>query len=96
MIVACGSRVVAMPSVAAMHEHVQQRAGEKNQEGKQAEYMGLVFGNQVETRNGQKRYQDNVRPRAEPSLSVFAVVFVFHVCLLECVTCEATSLDACR
>jgi hypothetical protein len=72
MIVACGPRVVAMPSVAAMHEHVQQRAGEKNQEGKQAEYMGPVFGNEVEAGNGEKRYQDNVRPRVEPSLTVFA------------------------
>jgi hypothetical protein len=82
MIVACGRGVVAMPSVAAMHEYVQQRAGEQNQEWKQAEYMGLVFGNQVEARNGQKRYQDNVRPRVEPSLSVFALVIVFHACLL--------------
>ena len=95
MIVAAGRGVVAVPSVAAMHEHVQQRAGEQNQEGKQAEYMGLVFGNQVKTRNGQKRYQDNVRPRFEPTLSVFALVIVFNVCLLECLTCEATSLDAC-
>jgi hypothetical protein len=94
MIVACGRGVVAMPSVAAMHEHVQQQAGEQNQKREQAEYMGPVFGNQVEARNGQKRYQDNVRPRVEPSLSVFALVIVFHVCLLECLTCEATSLDA--
>lgn len=60
MIVACGRGIVAVPSVAAVHEYVQQRAGEQNQEGKKAEYMGLVFGNEVKARNCQKRQQDPV------------------------------------
>ncbi len=43
-----------MSTVAAMHEHVHQRTGQQNQKRQRTEYMGSVFGDEVEARNGKK------------------------------------------
>lgn len=51
-----------MPAMPAVHEHVKERAGEKEQERQVAEYMGLVFGDQVKSGNRKKCDKHDIAP----------------------------------
>jgi hypothetical protein len=73
-------------SVAAMMKHVQQRAGQDEQEWKRAEKMSAVFGPQEIACNGQEADQCPFPPAFGP-LGAAMLMHVVHGSLPSCVGC---------
>jgi hypothetical protein len=64
-IILAGRRIFGVPAVPAMHEDVQEGAGQDQKPERRSKRVGAVLGRQQEADNDEEDDEDNSRPRAE-------------------------------